>query len=1167
MLRAWTFRASLLLFVALAMRGAGQQPAGKDPGKKEPAKSADTSKPSDPAKSKPGLESIKIPPGGVIVVVEDLKGASLKPTMVFSPEEYRKWQEDKALLEKLLKADKKIAHVCKLTGRIDGDIVHLRAEFTITTEQPKANVALGLSGTHVTDTGMLDGQIAVLEPVEDGYSIRVDKPGTYPLVLNAQAQVNFKRPTGAAGNTSGGERWFEIGLPGAAVTLLKLNLPPGVKELRWNDTTEKPPGAGPWELALGKIKTLNVSWKEPAAAGNLAPPSLDGQVTVKLDENYVQMNGDLWLEDPRGKTTEWTLQLPLGAKAEVKAPASLGHAWTVIDGKGTQILKLNAPTTDRIQVNIQLRAARPWPTPRFAIGPFHAQGVSSQNGTITVQAPKSALRGQLLVLHPLLGAAEQVTEVPKGSGPDAVAHFRWGYPGTGKGPKQPFKAPLELELKADKAQADVVTEYQVMVRPDKRELEVITLFRVKSGPDLLDVQLPRTRIPRSGALAVMPGLPFPATLAWLPLAPPSGQNLPTAAPVSFFTLDDAKLATPDAQRRARLTWTRQLASDTLTITLKGKYVVPMGQDRCRLELPRPVDALERSGASRLDVQIDDKYELSPGTAGADGPILDRKKVSTPWDPARESVEISWKPYRPEFVVVGLADVDLHERLAQVRQQLVFAVPPDVRSSGPAAGTVRLRVPAAIKELKVEGGARLVNHDPAGEAAWIVPEVPARAEVLLKYEFALPRKPDSQKNTQRQFAVPLVWPEGATREEAKVRVWGEAGTRPVVIDPPGAAGAAGVESWRDHGPENGTWDVLPALVLHSAGVNVPLQLGLIEPSQARLASMVCDRGLIQVLIDDEGNHTYRARYLIRKLNARHLDLEFPTLATGCLQSVTLDKEKINDWVMLEPVPNIAQIPVRPRRYTQPVVLEVEYKLPASFVEGKRAWQSTLFAPQFRGDLFLGRLRWQVTMPPNWVAVVPGGGGDYRWGFQGWLFGPEPSVTSAELEAWLLGKDATEPAAALPVSLAFSRTGQDNALLLHASRPMWLLLCSGLVLGVGLVLGLAPLSRTVFRLALVVLGLGLLAVGLVWRGWVPALVMGAQPGLVVLALLLGIQWLLQERYRRQLVFMPGFARAKANSSLLRASANQNRREASTIDAPSPVSTSHPAPTKNPSSSKGS
>ena len=105
--------------------------------------------------------------------------------------------------------------------------------------------------------------------------------------------------------------------------------------------------------------------------------------------------------------------------------------------------------------------------------------------------------------------------------------------------------------------------------------------------------------------------------------------------------------------------------------------------------------------------------------------------------------------------------------------------------------------------------------------------------------------------------------------------------------------------------------------------------------------------------------------------------------------------------------------------------------------------------------------------------------------------------------------------------------------------------------GLALNVLPLSRSVFWLVVAGLGIALLIVGLLWPGWVPALLFGCQPGAMVLLVLLSIQWMLQERYRRRLVFMPGFTRLKTNSSLIRSGLGGIRREATTIDAPAPGS----------------
>jgi hypothetical protein len=127
--------------------------------------------------------------------------------------------------------------------------------------------------------------------------------------------------------------------------------------------------------------------------------------------------------------------------------------------------------------------------------------------------------------------------------------------------------------------------------------------------------------------------------------------------------------------------------------------------------------------------------------------------------------------------------------------------------------------------------------------------------------------------------------------------------------------------------------------------------------------------------------------------------------------------------------------------------------------------------------------------------------------------------------------------------------------HLSRRLWLLLCSGTLLAGGLALFALRRWRKLFLLAMLILMSAVLTVGLLWPGWVPPFILGCQPGLLVLVVLLGVQWMLQESYRRRLVFMPGFTRLKANSSLLRSAASGQRREPSTVDAPA-ASASSPA-----------
>lgn len=95
----------------------------------------------------------------------------------------------------------------------------------------------------------------------------------------------------------------------------------------------------------------------------------------------------------------------------------------------------------------------------------------------------------------------------------------------------------------------------------------------------------------------------------------------------------------------------------------------------------------------------------------------------------------------------------------------------------------------------------------------------------------------------------------------------------------------------------------------------------------------------------------------------------------------------------------------------------------------------------------------------------------------------------------------------------------------------------------------------------LALGLLAVALTLPALLPPLLFGAEPGLAVIVLMLGVFWFRQDRYRRQLVFISGFTRLKAGSSLVRNGKSSKRpRETSTIDAPTPAGVTGSGPSSS-------
>jgi hypothetical protein len=197
-------------------------------------------------------------------------------------------------------------------------------------------------------------------------------------------------------------------------------------------------------------------------------------------------------------------------------------------------------------------------------------------------------------------------------------------------------------------------------------------------------------------------------------------------------------------------------------------------------------------------------------------------------------------------------------------------------------------------------------------------------------------------------------------------------------------------------------------------------------------------------------------------------------------------------------------------------------------------------------------------------------EQRWGWRGWLLAPRPALGDADLERWFLAGASPAAGAGSPEgggnevpALVCWRSGLEPLTLNHVPQQGWLLLCSLVLLAVGLglyyLVPWASAPRRLFWVLLALLGLGVALTSLVWPGILAAVAYGSEPGLAVLLLVLGAQWLLHQRYRRRVVFMPGFKRAKAGSSLLRADSKktpaQKRGEPSTVDAAPPSSGSGP------------
>jgi hypothetical protein len=1139
----------------------------------------------EPAKAAPhGLDELKnLPPGAVLVVCPDVKeGLRLVPNgIILTPEEYQKLLDQVAQLRPAGPDKPALPSVCRLTGQVKENAVHLRAQFEFPTTRPNTAVALACTqgrGMSIT----LDGKAPLCRPPtpEDGYVVEVEKPGDHQAVLEIEVPLTGK----------GAERGFDLDLPRAPITSLDLDLPdPSVKEAHLTvpgkdarPATQALParvvdGKNHVSALLGALSRLELSWKGPAPPPS-GPPLLtaEGHITVRIVPTGVLTDLAFTLKPLRGQTSQWRFLLP--PRTELVSPRLPDERiadFRQPDPKNPQLhlLQLKASSGDPLEVAFQVfqpRADGP-----LAVGPFAVLGAFPHTGTLLVTAPAD------LRLTPQPRGEPQVTLSPREltdeerrKDPNVVAFsYRAMQAVEVKPPPAPPPPPflqLDLETVKEAGAARVAHTLRLTERGWRLTTEIeVTPLRA-GGVEQLEVQVPPgledlRRVLRPGA---------------------AGQRLDVdPASVAVVPLGGKK-------------------TDPFQVTLEGLYPLqpaagpspqPAPQGAQTLELPQPRKVMDRGGQVTVIVPRD-KELLAPTPPDPAWEGLTPGKAEHAWrtDHLPERVAVSWHTPRPEVAADSVADVTLSGRQAQVRQQLVFATPQP-------GDPVLLWVPESLNPDRVtlagERGrpAAAAEEGPAppkkaGFRAWVV-RPPAAVDkdhpLIAEYSFEIPGPGPGGRS--RRFTLPLLVPGSSGRVETLVRVYSEPGTSPVL-----AAGG----SW-EVVSDLGDRDVLPALCLRGRRPDQPPALAVDEPAPSPLAAAQVERGLVQVTVGENGSQDYQVRFLFLHVYAPHLDLEFPGPVSGLNLKATLRGEKqgekqarsvnvlaVDENGQPSDTGRVGRVPVPPEFGRKPLVLALDYQVGPGRAADSGLLQTTAVPPALRSDVGRFPVRMQVRLPANWVPVCLDGGVtvEQRWGWRGWLPAPVPAHSSADLERWLSSGFESlfargEPEGASddvdPSGLVCSRARLAPLRLYHFPQQVWLLLCSLTLLAVGLGLYLlalasarraqagaaegrataARLPRALFWPLAAGLALAVVLASLFWPGVLGPVLYGCEPGALVLMLLLGLQWMLQQRYRRQVVFLPGFARMKPGSSLVRGGSSPSPRpragEPSTVDAPPPLS----------------
>jgi hypothetical protein len=1027
-----------------------------------------------------------------------------------------------------------------LKGKADGNLITLQAQFEFETSKPGDVVRLGCAQAHATGVS-LDGKTPRLMAGrpgsgvaagsahdDEGFSVQVSKPGEHQLNLDLVLALS-PRPAGQG---------FVLDLPRAAITKIELELPTGSRDVRIGGKA-----LGGSDLALkgtvltgnlGAIDRLELDWKSAQAASAGAVLAAEGKVQVRLNARELSSEARLTLRVLAGQAQQWRLIVPRGAvlaiaaddKARIKPEIGTQDQGPV----SIRTINLKEASAEPLLVTVSTRQ----PAPRLggkpvAVGPFNVLGAVRQSGSVLVSSSVADWHLEATPHGDLTRRASSEEELLRDR--DLVAAFRYGPDGE----RRAGLSWLDLEVESVRGSLKTRLEHVLYLAPGEDRNGAEMRWHVRTTltvtPRWAGIERFRVQMPAGCEFDDHTTLP---------------ERIRTANPDRTTGLVDFPLNPGGSDPLA-----------PIKLTVEGTYTAVPGAapGRASLGLPRPLGMIENAGTVR--VQVPGNMELvapKPGQSG--GLILERQDTHDfLWRYPRrapERVEVAWRDYRPTVQVNSRVELTLGRGQGLVRQELRYQLP--AGTDGPT--TLTLKVPEAVAgSLRVSKGGQLAGGVVDGLARVTASE-PGQPVLDLTYAFDLP-EPGAFLD------VPLVVADNRSRGETRVLVWSESGLLPL---PPR-------DGWNLQNIEQVPGrDRLPVLVLRSTRADSPLRLRL-RPDEPGFTVLI-ERALVRVEVAADLTQTYRVSYRLGRLAGENLDFELPAPVATINLVARLDGKRVNHELLADPDRpgesgrargTLVRLRLSPELVRRPgassapaTVLELSYQLPPERM-GRSPLTTTLVPPVPLGQAGGVPARWQINTPSGWVVLWPemGPGPEVTWGWRGWLVAPRARSSAAELEAWFSGRESpgTDSAQGTP-ALVLYRDGAEPVTLAHVPQKAWLVVCSLALVVLGLVLARLLLSAHPglvvlgLVLALVVLALAVLA-GLLLAVCAPGLAgqvaYGCQPGLLVVVLIVALQWVLHERYRRQIVFLPSFSRPRSGSSVAPAADAPPATEPSTVDAP--------------------
>jgi hypothetical protein len=1104
-------------------------------------------RPADKPKDKEPPAGV-VPEDAIIAIYARLSDAMEKSPshILLTPEKYQALLDDIKRLERLSsRTPTRRPARCAIKGKVAGNLFQFTAEFEFDTEKAGDSIRLGCGLAQATGVS-LDGRTPRLRrpPPEkgdsEGFVVEIDKPGEHLLTLDLVMAITSKSLT----------QGLMLDLPRAAVTTIDLELPDKVRDVRLGGkliadtllTLSKSKLTG----GLGPAEKLELTWQQGQAGVVAAVFLAKGAITARLDGKELNTEATLNLRVQSGQVKQWRLLVP--PRAELKfSPEDQSRIARIekSDQKQTSLFTIHLKELTSDPLGVVITHSQPAPKPATGkaapLGPFVVLGAARHAGSLLVC-------NSMPTWHPEFTAhadltRRSVSDEEQRHEPTCVAAFRYG-PGapTSDKPGSGAFSWLDVEVELVRGQIKTKATHKLQLKSDTDGGHWRFLTSLEITPRWADIDRLTVQLPPGCTLREEGHFPLPDRV----------QSISEDPATHVVTISLARGTKGERSLVPILA--------PIVVKLEGVFTARVDLEvpgKGSLGLPVPIGAVQGEGT--ITVTTPSGVELLapdevPPWAGLE--VLRQANQEVVLRTARQapaSLAMSWRPHRPDVVVANSADVTLAAGEVRVRQELRYSWP-----AGPAP-RLKLRVPAEIAASLRTSGGRLVGLEGepgAGGVKGLIPVATTRQgqELLVVFEYRYALRPARPGAT----TLPLITPLGVARGEARVRLWSDPGHLP---------GPAGDWAEQDIEVVPGR-SRLPVLVLHSSRADSPLRVTLSERSG--LFALV-DRSLVRVEVGSNGTQTYRVGYRLVRLEGRSLDFELPAPAPTIQLEARLDGRRIDyellpadDAAMKGRIVRLRLSPellrARPGAKPGAALLEIAYHLDPDRMRGS-AMTTPLVAPKLMSEPGRIPTRWSVVTPPSVVILGPEAGPatPRTWAQRGWLLAPRVDVSAAELERWLLDADPPSSEGVAAPSLVLWHDGASPVQLTHVPQRAWLLVCSpGLVL-LGLLLARLVLNKeggpSGLRIGFVLSGVAvtLVVAGLFVPNLVGQLAYGCQPGILVLVVIVGVQRLLHERYRRQIVFLPSFTRSSRKGSSLHRAEPRPPGQPSTVDAPRPIGSS--------------